>query len=62
MMDKTLLEIKAKPFLKWAGGKSQLLEEFARRLPEELVTGEIDTYVEPFAGGGSFFPYRLSIP
>jgi DNA adenine methylase len=44
-----------KPFLKWAGGKGQLLEAFRRRLPRELETGEIRKYVEPFIGGGAVF-------
>ncbi len=47
--------ITAKPFLKWAGGKGQLIDEIAKRLPTELRTGEIDTYVEPFVGGGAVF-------
>ena len=47
---------KAKPFLKWAGGKTQLLNEIDKRLPkEEIRTGQIDTYVEPFVGGGAVF-------
>ena len=45
----------ARPFLKWAGGKTQLLEEFSKRLPEELKTGEITKYSEPFIGGGAVF-------
>lgn len=45
----------AKPFLKWAGGKTQLLDEIDRRLPPELKTGQIHTYVEPFVGGGAVF-------
>jgi DNA adenine methylase len=45
----------AKPFLKWAGGKNQLLDEIERRLPNELRTGETDAYVEPFVGGGAVF-------
>jgi len=45
----------AKPFLKWAGGKTQLLSEIDRRLPVELRDGQIDTYVEPFIGGGAAF-------
>jgi len=40
-----------RPFLKWAGGKRQLLSEIGKRLPENLE--EYDTYVEPFIGGGA---------
>lgn len=46
---------KAKPFLKWAGGKGQLIAEIEKRLPDELRNGQIDTYVEPFVGGGALF-------
>ena len=49
----------AKPFLKWAGGKTQLLTEIDRRLPSELCDGQIDTYVEPFVGGGAVF-FRIA--
>jgi len=46
----------AKPFLKWAGGKTQLLDEIDKRLPkDEIFAGEIDTYIEPFVGGGAVF-------
>ncbi|MFH0968407.1 MAG: DNA adenine methylase [Methanobacteriota archaeon] len=45
----------AKPFFKWAGGKSQLLPEFDARLPQEFRSGVIDRYVEPFIGGGAVF-------
>lgn len=42
----------AKPFVKWAGGKSQLLDEIRTRYPEE--TGRtIVKYAEPFVGGGA---------
>jgi len=44
-----------KPILKWAGGKSQLLERINQYLPKELMTGNIDCYVEPFIGGGAVF-------
>ena len=48
----------AKPFLKWAGGKTQLLDEFYKRLPEGLgEKGKITRYVEPFIGGGAVFFY-----
>ncbi len=42
----------AKPFIKWAGGKSQLLAEIDRILPENLRYKEF-TYIEPFVGGGA---------
>lgn len=45
----------ARPFLKWAGGKNQLLDAFGKRLPEELPAGKISRYVEPFIGGGAVF-------
>ncbi|AIS51686.1 modification methylase MjaIII [Thermoanaerobacter kivui] len=46
----------AKPFLKWAGGKTQLLDELYKRLPSTILQkGEIERYVEPFVGGGAFF-------
>lgn len=48
-------DIRAKPFLKWAGGKNQLLEEFEKRLPRELREGKLSTFVEPFVGGGAVF-------
>ena len=47
----------AKPFLKWAGGKTQLLDEIDRRLPDGLSGSEIETYIEPFVGGGAVFFY-----
>ncbi|MDR2884397.1 MAG: DNA adenine methylase [Deferribacteraceae bacterium] len=39
-----------KPFLKWVGGKSQLLSEIRKRYP-----ATIDRYCEPFIGGGAVF-------
>jgi DNA adenine methylase len=50
------VNIKAKPFLKWAGGKSQLLIEFNKILPlKTLDNKKIDNYIEPFVGGGAMF-------
>ncbi len=42
----------AKPFVKWAGGKRQLLDELITGLPE------FENYHEPFLGGGALF-FRL---
>jgi len=50
-------ETYAKPFFKWAGGKSQLLYEFDPRFPKGLFTGEVRRYIEPFVGGGAVFFY-----
>jgi DNA adenine methylase len=47
----------AKPFLKWAGGKTQLLPQMLAFLPQELLAGCIERYVEPFVGGGAMFFY-----
>lgn len=41
-----------KPFIKWAGGKSQLLPDIKNRYPEELGKS-ITKYCEPFVGGGA---------
>jgi DNA adenine methylase len=40
----------AKPFLKWVGGKTQLLPDLTRLAPKEY-----GTYYEPFLGGGALF-------
>ena len=50
-----LLATKAKPFLKWAGGKAQLIEQIVNHLPNELKHGKLHRYVEPFVGGGALF-------
>lgn len=47
----------AKPFLKWAGGKTQLLSEIENRLPKGFSAGQFTTYIEPFVGGGAAFFY-----
>ena len=44
-------ETRVRPFLKWAGGKGQLLGEIAKYYP--FNSGEITKYAEPFVGGGA---------
>ena len=48
----------AKPFLKWAGGKGQLLSQLAEHLPN-AIEKEPFTYIEPFVGGGAMLFYML---
>jgi len=46
----------ARPFLKWAGGKGQLLGQFRTYFPRELNgKGIIKNYYEPFLGSGAVF-------
>ena len=41
---------KAKPFIKWAGGKGQLLYQLDAYLQEEFGERRNFTYIEPFVG------------
>jgi DNA adenine methylase len=49
------MKIKARPFLKWVGGKNQLLNQFEDYYPSELRQGKLKKYAEPFLGGGAVF-------
>lgn len=40
--------LKGKPFVKWAGGKRQIIDKLMKFVPDEF-----DTYYEPFIGGGA---------
>jgi len=42
------------PFLKWAGGKTQLLGDLKKRFPDPKATAD-HNYFEPFVGGGAVF-------
>ena len=44
-----------KPFLKWAGGKGQLIDQIASYLPASFKEGRVKKYFEPFLGGGALF-------
>jgi DNA adenine methylase len=46
---------KCSPFVKWAGGKTQLFPELDKRIPSHF-----DRYFEPFLGGGAFFFHLAS--
>jgi DNA adenine methylase len=50
-----MIRQRARPFIKWVGGKNQLLEQFENYYPNELRRGIIKNYVEPFLGGGALF-------
>ena len=46
--------LKGKPFVKWAGGKRQIIDKLMKFVPDEF-----DTYYEPFIGGGSMALHML---
>lgn len=50
--------LSAKPFLKWAGGKSQLISEIGKSLPQVVNTKF--TYIEPFVGSGAVLFWVLN--
>ncbi len=50
---------KAKPFIKWVGGKGQLIEQLEALLPADFSERENVTYIEPFVGGGAMLFYML---
>jgi DNA adenine methylase len=43
----------ARPFIKWVGGKTQLLDEVRKSLPRDFASRPHVMYVEPFVGGGA---------
>ncbi len=44
---------KIRPFVKWAGGKGNLISQLNNFYPYELKNGTIERYIEPFIGGGA---------
>lgn len=52
MNETTTLTVLPRPFLKWAGGKTQLLQQY-----QPLFPPQFKNYYEPFLGGGAVFFY-----
>lgn len=53
-----MMNTAVKPFLKWAGGKGQLLSQLDQHLPKG-INGIDFTYLEPFVGGGAMLFHIL---
>ena len=53
-----MIKKNAKPFLKWAGGKTQLISEIEKNLPHNVIDKAF-SYIEPFAGSGAVLFWML---
>ena len=53
------INVLARPFVKWAGGKGNLLPQLEALLPVGFDDGHDITYIEPFVGGGAMLFYML---
>jgi DNA adenine methylase len=49
----------AKPFLKWAGGKTQLINDIEKTLPKDIYNNKF-TFIEPFVGSGAVLFWMLN--
>lgn len=49
---------KVKPFLKWAGGKTQLLKDIENRFPYNI--NDTFSFIEPFVGSGAVLFFVLN--
>ncbi len=47
------MQNRIKPFVKWAGGKGNILDKLSKFYPVNLKMGNIECYIEPFIGGGA---------
>jgi DNA adenine methylase len=54
-----MIDKKAKPFLKWAGGKSQIISEIIKLIPRNILDYNF-TYIEPFVGSGAVLFWMLN--
>ena len=50
---------KGKPFIKWVGGKTQLIDSIEKLLPKDFESQSNLTYIEPFVGGGAILFWIL---
>jgi len=53
------LKYYVKPFIKWVGGKGQLISTIENELPTQFSKNKRMTYVEPFVGGGAMLFWML---
>lgn len=49
----------ARPFIKWVGGKTQLISQISQRLPQYVQDGKPYLYVEPFCGSAALALFLL---
>lgn len=57
--ERSARKIPAKPFVKWAGGKGNLLQKLEALLPAHFNEFQNVTYIEPFVGGGAMLFHML---
>jgi DNA adenine methylase len=57
--ERPVRRIPAKPFVKWAGGKGNLLQKLEALLPTDFDDLKNVTYIEPFVGGGAMLFHML---
>lgn len=58
--EKLARKVSAKPFVKWAGGKGNLLNILESQLPDDFDSQTKVTYIEPFVGGGAMLFHMLT--
>lgn len=58
-MSERIITVQAKPFLKWAGGKTQLLNAIETSLHQDILKKDF-TYIEPFVGSGAVLFWMLN--
>lgn len=59
IMNKKKNTFKAKPFVKWAGGKGKILSQLDCLLPDDFDSHPSVCYIEPFVGGGAMLFHML---